>query len=174
MKKFVLSVAIGLAAWAGNAAYLYWQVDSSAGDNSASSFEGYNAATIGYYEGSAADGTWLQNRTGKTELGTFDATGGSMGAPAAIDISSLTDGSYTFYIELVNYDSVGDTLTHVAYGEEFTYQQLVDKGFVGTDLKPSLVSAAWHGGTYHAVPEPTGALMLVIGMAFLGLKRRHV
>lgn len=85
-----------------------------------------------------------------------------------VDVSSFESGSYVYFIELVNFENAK---AHVAYGEAMTYADMVQKEYVDTGLSVS-PTAIWHGGNFNAVPEPTGALMVLFGMAFLGLKRR--
>ena len=178
MKTLFLALVFSTAAFAAHASYLYWQVDPSAGDNSASSFSGYNAARIGYYSTVDAKGRILADVNGVAEeLGaTYSAAkwigeGVGMEAQAELDVSAVGFDGYTYFIELVNWD--GERYNHVAFGEELTYSDLASKGYVSTDLPgASLVPLAWHGGTFNAVPEPTGALLMVFGLAFLGLKRR--
>ena len=85
-----------------------------------------------------------------------------------VDVSSFESGSYVYFIELVNFDNAK---AHVAYGEAMTYVDMVKKEYVDTGLSVR-PTAVWHGGTYNAVPEPTGALLMVFGLAFLALKRR--
>lgn len=179
MKKALAILSFGLAACAANASYLYWQVDPTAGGNTAGSFT-YDSARIGWYEASTVDPSMtLAERidADKTSIGwssAYDASeGGAMEIPAALkldDIGGASGAGYVYFIELTNYN---DGSPHVAFGEELTYSDLASMGYVSTDLPgASLVPLAWHGGTFNAVPEPTGALLMVFGLAFLGLKRR--
>lgn len=179
MKKALVVLSLGLAACAANASYLYWQVDPTAGGNTAGSFN-YDSARIGWYVASAVDpSVTLAERVASDSIGWsagyYDASdGGAMELSEALDLGSIGGNSgadYVYFIELMNYNSGNPT--HVAFGEELTYAELVSKGYVSTDLPGSqLVPMTWHGGTFNAVPEPTGALLMVFGLAFLGLKRR--
>ena len=175
MKKAYLFALVLFVGFASNASYLMWQVDPSSaedGGNTAGDFASqYNAARIGYYETSQAmPGATLADMEKAGGIISYTdevyPASGAMSSPASLDISSLGDG-YTYFIELVNYDSAPN---HVAYGEALSYSDLAAKGYVSTDL-PS-IPTVWHGGNFNAVPEPTGALMVLFGMAFLGLKRR--
>ena len=177
MKTLILAIAFATAVSAAHASYLYWQVDPAAGDNTASSFSDYNAARVGYYSTAGANGQILADVNGDaSQLGAkfsdaMAVSDGAMGARAELDVSAVGADGYTYFIELVNWD--GKQYNHVAFGEELTYSDLASKGYVSTDLPGGQqVPATWHGGTYNAVPEPTGALMMVLGLAFLGLKRR--
>lgn len=179
MKKTFLFASVLFAGFALNASYLMWQVDPKSaedGRNTAGDFaDKYDAARIGYYVTSAATpGATLADmeKAGKITYsdGVYPANSGVMSSPASLDISSLGAG-YTYFIELVNYDLVPN---HVAYGEALAYSELAAKGYVSSELPSDgmKLPAVWHGGTYNAVPEPTGALLMVFGLAFLALKRR--
>ena len=88
-----------------------------------------------------------------------------------VNLGDILDGSqYMFYIEIIGYDArLGEVV--IGRGEEFTYAQLVAENWIDpTELLPS--TTAWTGGTY-VVPEPTSALLLILGFGALGLKRRN-
>ena len=176
MKKTLLALAF-LSSLSTQAAYLYWQVDSDS--ENTSSFN-YNAARIGWFETS--------QRESYPDLATMEAAGkinydsttykagadGNHEVSIPSDLSSLVQndlGAYSFFIELVNYNA---TPSHVAYGEALSYQELVEKNFVDTGMTVITPATVWHGGSYNAVPEPTSALMMLLGVAFLGLKRRRI
>ena len=182
MNKLIAGFVVALAAVTANASYLYWQVDTGAGDNSASAFS-YEGARIGYFETSvgANYGDLAAMEAGSpAAIGYSSAYGAttpdkSMAGVAEfqIDVPTFPDpNSYSFFIELVNYNATSDKYEHVAYSEVLTYDNLVGKNYVDTGLKADFVPTIWHGGTFNAVPEPTGALLMVLGLAFLGLKRR--
>lgn len=172
MKKAILVCSVLMAAFALRAEYLNWQVKPSVGDSNANDFS-YEGAQLGYVKLSdLASGETL------ADLAAADKTGAVAGKyPASVDMASpvgvdldalgLEGGAsaYAYYIELINSDN-----SHVAYGEALSYSDLAARGYVSSDL-PS-IPTVWHGGTFNAVPEPTGALMVLFGMAFLGLKRR--
>ena len=101
-------------------------------------------------------------------MGIVDAVGsGELYA----DLSSYHKEGYSYYIELMS-----DTTT-VAVSQGLTYADSLAK--VSQTLGGDAVSggsqlALWSGGSAYAVPEPTGALLVMIGAAMLGLKRRKV
>lgn len=173
MKKAILVCSVLMAGLVLRAEYLNWQVTPSAGDNNAGDFS-YAGAQLGYVTLSdLASGKTLADlaaagKTG-TVAGKYPVSSGEMASPAGVDLATLglTDymTAYAYYIELINADSA-----HVAYGEALSYSDLAAKGYVTSELPK--IPTVWHGGTFNAVPEPTGALLMVFGLAFLALKRR--
>ena len=172
MKKAILVCSMLMAAFALRAEYLNWQVKPSVGDSNAGDFS-YEGAQLGYVKlsdlesgGTLAD-LAAADKTGAV-AGKYPASG-DMASPVGVDLDALgLEGgasAYAYYIELINSDN-----SHVAYGEALSYSDLAARGYVSSDL-PS-IPTVWHGGTFNAVPEPTGALMVLFGVAFLGLKRR--
>ena len=180
MNKFLIAIAVCGLAVSTQASYLFWQVD--------------NGATIDRYaldnSDFAAGGAYAQLRTFVTEGGSVDfqnnkivegvngiyapvdtTVAGDIGS--AIQVELLAENSY--YIELLAWNSASQTFTGVGRSEVMTYEQLAAKGYTysNADLTdiPKLDLKIWNGGAY-TVPEPTGALLMVLGLAFLGLKRR--
>ena len=93
------------------------------------------------------------------------------------DLSGLSSSlaSYSFVVELGNWVDGTWTKTQMA-SESVSYQQLVNNGHIRdwSNIKLSPVDAhAWIAGGYHVVPEPSSALMLLVGGAFLALRRRR-
>ena len=178
MKKAFLIAMFCLAGYAGQAAYLYWQVDDTAysEDFVAAKVLVTTQPDVKGPNGRISSGLDLSNvdpMTGETLSGFV------MVAPGkdvyAIDVSSFASGGYSFYIELINYDSSGK-LTSIAQSGPMTYQALVDQHYIIEDTGISIptASTAWHGSAYAPGPEPTSALMMMLGVAFLGLKRRRI
>lgn len=172
MKKAILVCSVLMAAFALRAEYLNWQVTPSVGDNNADAFS-YAGAQLGYVKlsdlesgGTLAD-LAAAGKTGAV-AGKYPASG-DMASPVGVDLDALNlaggASAYAYYIELINSENA-----HVAYGEALSYSYLAAQGYVSSDL-PS-IPTVWHGGTFNAVPEPTSALMMLFGVAFLGLKRR--
>lgn len=155
MKKLLTFVVLAVAGIAANAGYLYWQAPTTTPDGISS----YNYATLW----TSTDGSKYTaiNDGGSTLY--FDAT--------TANDTDVGNATY-FYIELVNYDSV--TFTSVGQsGKEhvITYGDL--SGAYHSALATDLTKmAAWVGSSYHAVPEPTSGLLMLMGFAMLGLKRK--
>jgi len=175
--RLLVMIDFVLAAVASPASYLLWQVDPTSpeeGGNTAGDYS-YTDARIGWYETAAAEsGQTLADldAAGMVQYGdAYQVENGVMVAPASFDMSAL-GANYTYFIELVNYDTA--SFGHVAYGESLSYADLASKGYVSQSFSVDSIAlpAVWHGGSFNPVPEPTGAVLMVFGMAFLGLKRR--
>lgn len=173
MKKILVLVALGFAALGSQAAYLYWQLDSSVGleakDSGGYTFNGHDFA---YAQIKASDGNVLTSTyvDGSAIEGTINAPGKTK---YVVDVSSYKDSSCVFYVELIGYDSAvyGSNTGVIGVTEEntYTYEVLKNAGYIGTNLIS--IPVAWHGGTV-AAPEPTSGLLMLLGVAALGLKRR--
>lgn len=155
MKKVIVCFAIALAAIVANAEYLNWQVGSS--------------ITIGSKTYSTSDYSDVQlyATTGSTtqDYGIFSAPGTYS--------TKLVDGAsdYSYYIELLSYDTANKAYTTVAQTDSFTYAELQGAMSTGA-LDASAMTAVWTGAAVVATPEPTSGLLLLMGFAMLGLKRK--
>lgn len=190
MKKMLLVAMLCLAGYVGQAAYLYWQVDDSAKETKDSKFTGdfvgatvfaVDSSSIKYGpNGRVSNGTALavaDPETGITTTPGVFTMAKSTENVYAINLNNLAGASgYSFYIELVNYDAAKGALTSVAQSGVMSYQELVQSNYIIEDTGISIptASTAWHGSAYAPGPEPTSALMMLLGVAFLGLKRRRI
>lgn len=158
MKKIVFLFAL-VASFAANASYLFWQVDRDTADQ---------------YEASQAI-LW-----GNTGNGYEVVESANIGTVTSSQLTG-TEGSY--YIELYSYNN--GSYDVVAKGEAFTYADLASNMSDSLTVIPN----AWTGGTFYAplspmpvpgggpgepVPEPTSAMMILLGLAGLALKRKKV
>ena len=167
MKKLIFAFFAVCAAAGAEASYLFWQVGGSETDVGT-----YDTARIfAYDESSNLQGPLTFNLSGGSASGLEDVAT-PMGQMAYVDVSSMT--GYSFFIELSNYNNAA--FDYVAQSETMTYSDLVSAGSIKAEL-PNLVNLAelnvWHGSNYSAVPEPTGAVLMLFGAAFLGLRRRN-
>lgn len=170
MKKFFFGLLVVGAALGAQAEYLLWQVTQETINNSP-----FLSQTI--EAGSGYIGQ-LRYGTGEDYLnyGVYDDKIATVpGDEVLVDLDVLAGDptASSYYIEILKYDDVKRDFVGVAKSEVKSYTDLSKQGFVGSELSlPSL--KAWTGGVGYTVPEPTSALMMLFGMAFLGLKRRKV
>lgn len=153
MKKLILGLSVIVAAVSAQASYLLWQVNAS----DYSDATGFDKNLVDSYKLYAVkDGVYElvdnnnQNVVNRSNIGAYN-------------------DSYSFYVELANYN--GGKYDTVARSDTMSYDQL--SGFMQTsELSAVPQAAVWHAGGYSAAPEPTSALLVMMGVAFLGLKRR--
>ena len=165
INKYVSAVVAGLAlTFAANAEILLWTVNMDSDYSTLS----WDHATIFSTEGATTQG-------GTALYSLWGDSSAAQAVPQNI-FDSYNVGAYisnpddyttkSFYIEL--YDSsnnhVGGSSSVVAWND------LQD--FVKANFSVATPSGAGYGFT--AVPEPTSGLMLLMGMAMLGLRRRKV
>lgn len=196
MKKILFAIAAIAASASVHASYLYWQIDSS--DIAAAVNQGAPSDITGVRifasNDNGASKTYLNLGYSDFDNDSFGNFGGTPTYAVAIpeggallaEVDTRKIGSdYAFYVELINGDvSTWSRSTSSAYpgpnfagqlqGNDTTYANLVDKGYIGADLSPASM-AVWHGGAaYSSVPEPTSAMLMLIGLAGLALRRRAV
>lgn len=161
MKKLMVLFVALCAGFAANASYLYWQVEAS----DYSHITEPNKVT--------AVNVWAVDNEGtKTFVDGYRAASGStvnMEQAQMIDVSAFSNGSYSFYIELMNYSSGAQKLGVTVSNE--TYADMVVKHYIMDTPLSVTLATPWHGGTV-AAPEPTSGLLMLLGVAALGLKRR--
>jgi len=97
--------------------------------------------------------------------GIFEAPG-----TYSTQVQSGYDSTGTsYYIELLNYSS--DSYAHVATSSATTYSELSGALSSGA-LSAQGMTAIWTGTSVVTTPEPTSGLLMLMGFAMLGLKRK--
>lgn len=85
---------------------------------------------------------------------------------------SGSSASYSFVIELGNWSD--GRWTGMMESETISYKDLVDQKYIANwDNIAPIDSTYWSPSTYHVVPEPNSALLVLLGAALLSLRRRH-
>jgi len=164
MNKFLVAIAIAVATISANASYLYWQVDSSATDMTRV-LGAWDTANV-YAVKDGQDNTLLGSAVNLSE-----EDGVSFTEQQYADLTILGDAisSYSYYIELVN--SSGNL---VGYTQQ-TYAQL-SGSIAAVDSLSEIATVnptVWHGASSYNAPEPTSGLLMMLGAAMLGLRRKQ-
>ena len=117
--------------------------------------------------------------TGNGDFGVeFGDAGGYWGAgvptgnQSPIGAYSAGSPEFSFIVELGNIDS-SDNWTTVATSASATYSSLAANIHQTFNIEPGQ-AAVWTPGSFQAVPEPSGGLLTLMGVALLALRRRRM
>jgi hypothetical protein len=195
MKKLIMGLAVAMAATLSQASYLYWQVDTTqltSNGNGGYTFNGH--AVSGFNVIATTDAAYTYGSANNHVLTTWTYGGPAQGyvstdsnptsvaaatSGAYAYLSSYTDSSYSYYVEIIGYDTSTSAYSGtggiggIGVSEATTYTAANTAGRIATTLKDigSSPLEAWTGGAY-AAPEPTSGLLLLVGGALLALRRR--
>ena len=118
--------------------------------------------------------------TGNGDLGVeFGDAGGYWGAgvptgnQSPIGAYSAGSPEFSFIVELGNIDTSDNNWTTVATSASATYSSLAANIHQAFDINPGQ-TAVWTPGSFQAVPEPSGGLLTLMGVALLALRRRRM
>jgi len=179
MKKALFSLFVVIGSLSTQAAYLYWQVGDLTGIDSevtgsvkATNGEGDPVALTSYY-------LYSDPTTGLMSWKESDGTetvGADTQYAAYISDDYAQDG-WSYYVELANETETVARSASIAYSEEddSAFAAYTSATTSSTDLPDATSADSWHAssGGYTPVPEPTSALLMLFGAAFLGLKRKN-
>ena len=169
MKKLIALVALATAFGVRADSYLYWMVGNSVsmkdGGTTTADFSGYSYAAVGVMDASGKNAGYLNlfGSDGKS----LNAQVGSKGSSFYANLASYTTG-YSFYIELFNDQGAfaGRSEQMLNYSEALAYATSFGTG------TPSYQPWTPSSFTTAAVPEPSSALLMLLGCAGLALKRK--
>ena len=154
--------------------YMYFMVDADKidwdGDTPADAVAFARVGVMNNTTGENAGYLNIYNQSGEASGATFADIGSTKTGLFAGSLDSF-GSAYSFYIELMSDDAtvLGRTTEVLSYADAMIYATT----FGGTDPLPS--SAFGQGGltmTMAPIPEPNSAMLVLLGLAALGLKRK--
>ena len=172
--RLFIAAAVAAAAFClaarGEDSYLYWMVST---EDSSSSWGAFAAAALRAMknaDGDKSDSSLIdvkapEDYSEATHSGTYVNTYSVFG-------SGLYDG-WTFFVELLNYNPDTGEYLHSAYLPGHGYDELVSSRALVMDYMIPTGITAGAAFNFAVAPEPSSGLMLLLGLAALGLKRRN-
>ena len=178
MRKLLFATFTAFAAFAANAAYLYWQVDDAAIDTYNTTIPSSDSAYAGsgvYFKLRDSAGNYYDGVGGDT-ASTYDTSGVVADGKASVGgsyYSSGIDSSFSYYVEMYNSDNwlIARSASISSPSSDWTAGYSDNIRTASLSTIPSV--EIWHAGGFTAVPEPTSAILMLFGAAFLGLKRKN-
>ena len=166
MKRIVLSLAVVVAAFCAHAAAVSWQVSSikdSAGNLIKATTDKYTAVVT------------LWSGDGSTVIGTSTSTKSNAMSRMDGTINGTSTGTQ-YLAQLVITADDGKTLTSekaaLVTSDSATYAINFTNGAGFSDVTAKVDFANWEGGGGD-VPEPTSAMLMLLGVAGLALRRKR-
>ena len=174
---WIVALATAMTACTLRADLLYWMIDGEASESFSKAYlqtlksAGDNADNVGalLYSLDTSSGTRIDYEPAVGIMSEDDAGRMFLGESIYAEISA--DSSLVYGVQL---GVLGEDNSFIAQfsSERLTYERLVEKGAVQKsavatyDQAWNLATAVW------TVPEPNGALLVLVGTALLALRRR--
>lgn len=158
MKKLIAFAVVLSAVFSLKAEYLLWQVDHGVSGS-------YNYIQL--WGSTDSNATPLIGNSWTVIDGAQLASG-----QETVTLGNVGSNYQTYFVEYANYNSSNDSFTGSKGGYSATYSELSSSVWKSmTEIQGAVT--AYTGGTYSSVPEPTSGLMLMLGLALMGLKRKR-
>ena len=174
MKKLMLAVAAIATAVCAQAATVKWTganiYEMGSTENKATWYLTYFISSADYSLTKAAEDLAAKKIGFVSTYGVASATTNNGAATGTITTSAGNSESWTGYLVILN----ADTLNKATYAY-VTSEATKATGSNGQQAMITFTSntGTQNAGNWHAVPEPTSGLLLLLGMAGLALKRKH-
>ena len=166
MMGVVLAGVLGaFSVSAADESFLYWMVDTDATTDFT-----YNKVQVRAFTGEDVDsGSALTLYYGNAiEAGTYvSAEDVAEGLPFYAALATSYGGAYSYVIELFNDSVKVGQSDPLAYTTAAAQEYIVQMTSAGT--LPAM--ATWSPSSYTAVPEPSSAMLVILGCAALALRR---
>ena len=176
---WIVALATAMTACTLRADLLYWMIDGAAGDSFAAAYlqtlksangKAENVVARLYSLNNTSSGVRIDYYESPVGIVSVDGTGRMFDGesnPTAIP----SDSSRIYGVQLGVHGADG-SFTAQFSSERLTYERLVEKGAV-QKIAVATYDQAWNLATaVWTVPEPNGALLVLIGTALLALRRR--
>ena len=171
MKRKIVLMASLLLALAARADYLLWQVNQTGAEEPVS-FAFARLTVKGY---GVEAGTYLPQAgtNGKTDVlhATFPESENGLATLASYaDLGEYANSAYSFAVELYAFEGGAPSLVGVS--DYVRYDQMMKQFHVYSDMSLSGIDPYVYR-TFQSVPEPTGGLLVLMGLGALALRRKR-
>ena len=170
-RKIVLMVSL-LLALAARADYLLWQVNQTGAKEPVS----FAFARLTVKGNGVEAGTYLPQAgtDGKTDVvhATFpESENGLTTLASYADLGTYASSAYSFAVELYAFEEDG-TPSLVGISDYVEYIRMTEVFHVYTNMSLNGIDPYTYGA-FRAVPEPTGGLLVLMGLGALALRRKR-
>ena len=167
-----------MTSYAASASVLLWMVDAD--QTSAAGIDSWDYAKVSYASSDnheaassylnigdqgASSSTWGQQMSKSQVETAVEWDGYALGNLASLGSDAT---SQYYFIEL--YDSSNNLLGYSSGLGGSDLNNYIKEWSAISDMTQSMTG--WGGGSFTAVPEPTSGLLMLLGMAVLGLRRK--